>query len=283
MKVFAEKNGITPEQATQQFKIHYDGYRFAEYGENIYNPFSVVSAFDAMRFSNYWFSSGTSYYLVKEMEQSNFDFHSLEGITMTESELMGVRVSDDNIVALLYQAGYLTIKNYDPEGQRYKLGFPNKEVSAGFFNELLNITLHNIPQTSFSAVKFYGAAMDGNPEEMMSLLKLVLSNFTYHQIDAKAPEKHFNNLLYILTTAIGLAVESEVSTAAGRIDMVIKTRRFIYVMEFKVNSYPKRAMAQINEMGYADKYYGDPRTLFKIGANFSRKTRNLTGWLIEKV
>ena len=282
MAVFAQQNGISPEETAQQFKLHYDGYRFASTGENIYNPFSVVNAFANMRFGNYWFSSGTSYHLVKEMEQSNFNFQSLEGITMTESELMGVRVSADNIVALLYQAGYLTIKDYNPESQTYQLGFPNKEVSAGFFNELLCITTSNIPQTQFSAAKFYTAATGGNPEEMMSLLKLALSKFSYHQIDAKAPEKHFNTLLMILNMAMGLVVESEVNTSAGRIDMVIKTRRFIYLMEFKVNSYPKRALAQINEKGYPYKYCGDPRTLYKIGANFSRKTRNLTGWIIEK-
>ncbi len=282
MEVFAERNGITPEETAQRFKLHYDGYRFAGIGENIYNPFSVVNAFVNMEFGNYWFSSGTSYHLVKEMEQSNFDFQSLEGINITKDSLMGVLVTADNIVALLYQAGYLTIKEYYPESQSYDLGFPNKEVSASFFNELLNIKLNTTPGIGFSALKFYKSAMDGKPEEMMSLLKLALSKFSYHQVDAKAPEKHFNTLLMIINMAIGLAVESEVNTSAGRIDMVIKTRRFIYLMEFKVNSYPKKAMEQINQTGYADKYCGDPRTLYKIGANFSKKTRNLTGWIIEQ-
>ena len=281
-KVFAAENDIAPDEAARQFKRYYDGYRFASSGENIYNPFSVVSAFAAMDFGMYWFASGTSYYLVKEMEKSNFDFHSLEGITINKEDLMGVRVVPDNIVALLYQAGYLTIKDYDPESFSYTLGFPNREVSSGFFKSLLSITVGEASHGLFSAAKIYDAAIKGKPEEMMEMFKYALSQYTYPQIDANATEKHFNLLMYTISMAIGLNVQSELNTARGRIDMTIQTRRYIYVMEFKINSYPKRAMAQINDMGYADKFYGDPRTLYKIGANFSRKTRNLTGWLIAQ-
>ena len=281
-KVFAERNRMTPDEASRQFKRRYDGYRFASEGENIYNPFSVVNAFAAMKFGMYWYASGTSYYLVKEMEKSNFDFQTLEGISIGETDLMGVKVSPDNIVALLYQAGYLTIKDYEPEISRYRLGFPNKEVSSGFFNNLLSVTVGEATRGKFSAFKVYEAAIDGKPEEMLELLKYALSQYTYPQLDANATEKHFNLLMYTISMAIGLNVTSEINTSRGRIDMVIQTRRYIYIIEFKVNSYPKRAMAQINEMGYADKFHGDSRTIYKIGANFSKKTRTLTGWLIEK-
>ena len=283
MKIFAERNDLTPEEAALQFKKHYDGYRFASIGEHIYNPFSVVNAFSSMRFSNYWFASGTSYYLVKEMERSDYDFASLDSVTISEDNLMGVRVSQDNIIALLYQAGYLTIKDFDPEIGVYRLGFPNKEVSSGFFNELLSITVSSRSAGKFSVAKLMEYAAAGNPQEMMELFKYALSQYTYPQIDADNTERHFNLLMYTISMAIGLKVKSEVNTARGRIDMTIETRRFVYIMEFKVNSYPKRAMAQINEMGYADRYCGDTHTIYKIGANFSKKTRNLTGWIIEKV
>ena len=283
MKVFANLNGLTPEEAALQFKKHYDGYLFARVGENIYNPFSVINALDAMAFSNYWFASGTSYYLVKEMERSDYDFASLDSVTISEDDLMGIRVSQDNIIALLYQAGYLTIKDANPRIRRYRLGFPNKEVSSGFFNDLLKITVERHSQGKFSAIKVLECADEGRPEEMMELFKYALSQYTYPQIDADNTERHFNLLMYTISMAIGLDVKSEVNTARGRIDMTIETHDFIYIMEFKVNSYPKRAMAQINEMGYADRYCGDSRTIYKIGANFSKKTRNLTGWIIEKM
>ena len=282
MKIFAERNALTPDEAAMQFKKHYDGYRFAYNGEHIYNPFSVVSAFSSMRFRNYWFASGTSYYLVKEMEQSDYDFASLDSVTVSEDDLMGVQVSQDNIVALLYQAGYLTIKDYNPRIRRYRLGFPNKEVSSGFFNDLLKITFERHAYKGFSVMKILDYADEGRPDEMMKLFKYALSQYTYPQIDAENTERHFNLLMYTISMAIGLDVKSEVNTARGRIDMTIEAHDFVYIMEFKVNSYPKRAMAQINEMGYADRYYGDARTIYKIGANFSKKTRNLTGWIIEK-
>ena len=280
MQVFAERNGLTPEGAAESFRKYYDGYRFASVGENIYNPFSTLSAFNRMRFGSYWFASGTSYYLVKEMERSNFDFEELEGATVTEADLMGVRVSPDNIKALLYQAGYLTIKGYNPESDIYTLGFPNREVSSGFFNNLLAVTVRpsNRP---FSSADIYGAAIDGKAEEMMQMFRYVLTQYNYHQVDADATEKFFNTVMYTISMSIGLQTKSEINTARGRIDMTIETRRFIYIIEFKVNSYPKRAMAQINEMGYADRYAGDPRTIIKIGANFSKTKRNLTGWIIE--
>ena len=281
MKIFAEKNGLSISEVAKQFKIHYDGYRFAAEGENIYNPFSVINAFSAMRFGNYWFASGTSLYLVREMERSNYDFQSLENEIVSEDDLMGTRLTPDNIIALLYQAGYLTIKGYEQEGCLYKLGFPNKEVSSGFFNNLLSVTVGEVSTNRFSASKVYSAAINGQPEEMMKLFKYALSQYTYPQIDANSTEKHFNLLMYTISMAIGLNVRSEINTSRGRIDMTIETRRFIYIMEFKINSYPKRALAQINDMGYADKYIGDHRTIFKIGANFSKKTRNLTGWIIQ--
>ena len=132
MQVFAARNNMTPEQAAVEFKKHYDGYRFAAVGENIYNPFSVICAFSKMEFNNYWYQSGTSYYLIKEMERSHFNFNNLEGVSVSRDDLMGTRVSAHNIIALLYQAGYLTIKDYEPESKTYILGFPNKEVSSGF-------------------------------------------------------------------------------------------------------------------------------------------------------
>lgn len=281
MAEFGYKNGITTDAAAAEFKSHYDGYLFASQGENIYNPFSVMKAFSAMKFGNYWFQSGTSYYLVKEMERSNYDFQSLEGTKIKENDLAGTRVSDDNIVALLFQAGYLTIKDYTPEGQRYTLGFPNKEVSSGFFQNLLEAIMAEQPSSTFSSSKLIDCVLDGNPEGLMHLIKVALAQYNYEQLDAPATEKHFVLLVYTLCMAIGLDVKSEMHTARGRIDLAISSRRFIYIIEFKVNSYPKRALNQINERGYADKFIGDTRRLFKIGANFSTKTRTLTGWIIE--
>lgn len=135
MKIFAELNGMTPEAVRDSFRHYYDGYRFAREGENIYNPYSVVLAFQGMHFSNYWFASGTPNHMVRAIARQNFDFTHLEGRKATSYQLMGAPTTDGNPLGLLYQSGYLTIKDYNDDV--YTLGFPNKEVESGFFDAVL--------------------------------------------------------------------------------------------------------------------------------------------------
>lgn len=132
MKMFALKNNLTPEEASREFRTHYDGYRFASEGENIYNPFSSILAFRNMKFGNYWFASGTSDHLIKELRHNHYDFDKMEGVRMSEDSLMSEPSIEKTPTALLYQAGYLTIKDF--KYGAYILGFPNKEVSSSFYN-----------------------------------------------------------------------------------------------------------------------------------------------------
>ncbi len=276
--VFAQRNGMTPEDVKKEIKFRYDGYRFAKQGENIYNPFSTLNAFAKMEFGDYWFQSGTSRYLVEELQRNHYDFSNLDGVTADEYELSGTPEVTDNPVGLLYQSGYLTIKDY--EYGTYILGFPNREVSSGFYHELLRIIL---PQNGdrFSALSLYRFANLGQPEKLMQQLQLGLSKFNCMQIQKPEYEYQFKTMLHAIVMASGLDVESDVLTPAGRIDMVFRTCRFIYLIEFKIDSTPEAALQQIDSKDYPFKYYGDPRPIFKIGANFSTELRKLTGWIIE--
>lgn len=137
LAVFGGLNGMTPEATAAKFKFYYDGYRFASRGENIYNPYSVINAFCDMRFKEYWFETGTPNHLIKSLLHNEFDFDNLEGRRATETELLGAPYNDTNPIGLLYQTGYLTIKDYDDD--RYILGFPNQEVKSGFFRDLLSV------------------------------------------------------------------------------------------------------------------------------------------------
>lgn len=283
MERFAAKQGGSVADVARQFKINYDGYHFASEGENIYNPYSVLNAFRAMQFGSYWYQSGTSMYLVREMSRSNYDFRSLDRVSIGRESLMGTSMNENNIVALLYQSGYLTIKGYDAASDTFELGFPNKEVSSGFFNNLLETFISREQYMSnFSASLVRRKANTGDAEGLMQLLKTGLSRYNYEQLDAPSTEKHFVLMLFALSQAIGLNCESEVKTYRGRIDFVILCERYVYIIEFKVNSYPKRALDQINKLDYAGKYYGDSRKIIKIGANFSTKNRTITGWVIEE-
>lgn len=276
--VFAQRNCMTPEDAKKEIKLQYDGYRFASEGENIYNPFSTLNAFANMRFGSYWFQSGTSRYLVEELQQNHYDFSNLDGVEASEYELSGAPEVTDNPVGLLYQSGYLTIKDY--EYGTYILGFPNHEVSSGFYNELLKIIL---PQDSdrFNALSLYRYANLGEPEKLMQQLQLGLSKFNCMQIQKPEYEYQFKTMLHAIVMASGLDVESEVLTPAGRIDMVVRTLHYIYLIEFKIDSTPEAALRQIDSKDYPFKYYGDPRPIYKIGANFSTELRRLTGWIIS--
>lgn len=278
MKVFAEKNSMTAEAASQEFRLHYDGYRFASEGENIYNPFSTIQAFNKMSFGNYWFTSGTSKHLVEELQHNHYDFEELKDMEVTADEIMREPSVGEAPTALLYQAGYLTIKGYD-EGF-YTLGFPNKEVSAGFNNDLLKLL---VPYSvgKFSAMHLTKYAKNGDAESIMNMLQIGLSQFNSMEIQKPELEYHIRTLLKTLLMAAGLNVEGEVLTPAGRIDMVMKTKQYIYLFEIKMNSTAKKALAQIDEKDYPFHYYDDPRPIIKIGTSYSTRYRRLTGWLIS--
>ena len=277
MKLFAAKNGITPDEASKEFKLHYDGYRFAAEGENIYNPFSTIQAFSNMRFSNYWFTSGTSDHLIRELKQRNFNFDKLEGARLSEISMMSEPTIERTPITLLYQAGYLTIKGY--KHGMYELGFPNKEVSSSFYSVLLKY-LVPVQDEQFSALLLSAYAQEGDVENMMEMLQIGLSHFNNMEMQKPEYEFHFKVILKALLMAAALSVKGEVLTPAGRIDMVLETKQTIYLFEFKLDSAPEVALKQIDDKDYPFHYYGDPRPLVKIGANFSTELRRLTGWVV---
>ena len=277
MKLFADRNGMTPEEASREFKIHYDGYRFAAEGENIYNPFSTIQAFANMRFGNYWFTSGTSDHLIKELQHNHYNFEKIEGVRLSELSLMSEPSIERTPNALLYQAGYLTIKDF--KYGMYTLGFPNKEVSSSFYNVLLRY-LVPVQEEQFSAMLLSAYAQEGDVESMMEMLQIGLSHFNHMEMQKPEYEYHFKVILKALLMAASLSVKGEVSTPAGRIDMVLTTKQTIYLFEFKLNSTPEIALQQIDDKDYPFRYYGDPRPIVKIGANFSTDLRRLTGWAV---
>ena len=278
MEVFAERNGLTPEEAAGQFRLHYDGYRFASRGENIYNPFSTLLAFSKMEFGNYWFASGTSRHLVEDLKRKNYRFDNIDGIKATADQLMREPIVSTNPTALLYQAGYLTIKDY--KSGFYYLGFPNKEVQAGFYDELLQL-LVPVSDTEFSAQLLALYAEEGDAESIMNMLQTGLSKFNNMEMQKVELEYHLKVILKSLLMAAGLRVEGEILAPAGRIDMAMKTREYIYLFEFKINSTAKKALAQIDDKDYPFHYHGDPRQIIKIGASYSTRYRRLTSCIVS--
>ncbi len=285
IRAFAEKRNLTQEWTWDEFKVLYDGYRFASEGENIYNPFSVLNAFDAKRFGAYWYESGSPSYLIKLIERYQFRLSNLEGERRTSKQLSDISDVSRDIVPLLYQSGYLTIKGYDdPSGRslggEYILGFPNREVTESFWESLSNHFFRGYGEPStFNSRSFLEDVRHGRVEAFMERLRSLFAD-TNSEPEADK-EIHFQNMMAIACKMLGLDVHTEIHSSRGRCDMQIATSGYVYIFEFKVDGSAEEALRQIGEKGYAERYGSDPRTVYLIGANFSTETRTLTDWRIE--
>ncbi|MDE6577065.1 MAG: ATP-binding protein [Muribaculaceae bacterium] len=280
---FASKHKLSAQEVWIAFRREYDGYRFAREGEFIYNPYSVLKAFRFKELGHYWFVSGSASFLVNLVKRHCFLLGDLEGAKRKAAELSDISSIGNDFVPLLYQGGYLTLKGYDPHTKEYTLGFPNHEVSEGFWESLAReFFIDRIGNNCFSTVKFLDELYDGKPDAFMKRLKALFAD-TESQSESNK-EIHFQNMMAISCKMLGLTVHTEIRSSAGRCDMIIETLRYIYIFEFKVDGSAEEALAQIIKKDYAGRYGIDCRQIFLIGANFSTTTRTLTTpWLIESL
>ncbi|MDE5882454.1 MAG: ATP-binding protein [Muribaculaceae bacterium] len=278
---FAQTNSMTEDKVWEIFKKEYDGYHFAFPGEFIYNPFSVLTAFDNEIPGQYWFDSGSPSFLIKLVKNRNYLLGNLEGARRDARKLNDIETIKHDLIPLLYQAGYLTLLSYDTNAKEYILGFPNREVYEGFWGSLAGYFFRNpYGESSFDINKFLDNIYRGQPDKFMIRLRALFADTESDHEPNK--EIHFQTMMAIACKMMGLHVATEIHSAMGRCDMTIETTRFIYIFEFKVNSTPEIAMAQIINKGYATRFAADTRTIFLIGANFSTHTRTLTQpWLIQ--
>ena len=276
-----EKNGMTEQETKTELKKTYDGYHFVEDSDDIYNPFSLLNTFAKMKFGNYWFKTGTPTFLVELLKHSRYDLHRLTEEVASADSLGGIDTMYSNPVPILYQSGYLTIKGYDKEFQAYYLGFPNKEVEEGFTKFLLPRYAHlETGNSSFEIMNFVKDVRQGNAEAFLKRLQSFFADSPYEL--ARDLELHYQNVLFIVFKLLGFYTQAEYHTSNGRIDMVVKTDKYIYVMEFKLGGTAEEALQQINDKHYAQPFVTDSRKLYKIGVNFSKKTRGIEEWIVEE-
>ncbi|MDE5794413.1 MAG: ATP-binding protein [Muribaculaceae bacterium] len=278
----AEKRKITYDEACRLLKNHYDGYRFTEEGSDIYNPWSVLNAMQDRSISNYWGRSGKATIIAEALKNVDADLEEILSSVVSRHTLEGLDLKSANPVALLYQTGYITIKDYDFESDYVTLGVPNLEVRQSLFDDLLPYYVKTRRGTADLVV--HNIIMDlrtGKPEKFVKNLDIFLAGIPYEM--KMEDENNFHNALFILLTLIGVEVETEVHTSDGRIDLVVKTPKFIYIIELKFDGSAEEAMTQIGQKQYALPYANDPRRLFKIGLNFSSRTRHLDAPRIEEI
>jgi len=279
VQALADKNGISCDEMLSRLRQKYDGYHFSRDSVGVYNPFSLLNAMNKQSLEDFWFETGTPTFLVKKLNETDYDLNDLAREERTADVLNSIDSIEVNPIPLLYQSGYLTIKGYDERFKMYRLGFPNEEVENGFVNFLVPYySPAKGSQSSFFIQKFVKEVERGDVDGFLSRLQTLYEDNSY-QVQGKK-ELYFQNTMYVVFKLLGFYVDVEKTTSRGRIDMIIKTQDYIYVVEIKLDSTPEEALKQIEEKGYAAPYANDPRQLYKIGINFSSDIRGIDRWLV---
>ena len=293
----ANFNKLTFDECLALLKKNYDGYHFSERMTDMYNPFSILSVLSSLTFRFFWFSTGTPTFLVKRLAsiRNEFDFKRLtDGVSTSVSEITDYRPDNTNIVPLLYQSGYLTIKAYNARRWSFTLAYPNEEVKYGMLNSLAPEITHNSnPKNLLNDMQ---DALDAKDiDSMMLILKSVYASLPYikpvyredmdeedqQDVLNKYIERDFQNVIYIFFLLMGQPTYSEVQNNLGRADCIVETDNYVYLFEFKVESTAEEALAQIKTHEYATRYAADRRELICVGVNFGRCKRNITEWKVE--
>ena len=276
----AEESECTFDEMVGKLRNMYDGYRFTQVKTLVYNPFSLLTAFKRKKLGQFWFETGTPKYLVELLQSNNYLLNNLEGTTSDESSLSAFNPdSGEGPIPVMYQSGYLTIKQYDDYD--IILGFPNNEVRQGFAEYILPFYVDKPGAvSSFGYRVFMREIRQGQPEDFMRRLQALTADISY-EIQVSC-ENDFQNLLFIVFSLASIKPTVERRTSDGRIDMVVETANYVYVMEYKFDGTAREAMDQINSKRYSLPWTADHRPVIKIGANFSTTERRLTEYLIEE-
>lgn len=277
IKTLAEEKGWTSEKLLAQIKNWYNGYSWN--GQQfLYNPYSILAFFDFGEFKNYWFETGTPDFLLRLMKGQNII--KVNQLHVDNSIFSAYNISQPGAIPILFQTGYLTVKERK-EDDIYVLDYPNLEVRDSMMRFLIGELGHT--QNSFSRpmiLQVRDACENKDLEHLIRLIKSIFKNIP-NQIFQAEGEFYYHSLIYLVFFYLGDFIESEVNTNDGRLDAVVKTKNYIYVLEFKLNENAQTALNQIKEKGYAEKYYGDSREKILIGINFNSKLKTVEDWTHE--
>ena len=278
---FAAKQETDFEGMMQILKDNYDGYHFSKNCPDIYNPFSLINALDHEEILHRWFESGTPTFLLEQISRTDEDLKSLLSPVVSARTLSNTSITDTNLINILYQTGYLTIKDYNREDDEYTLGLPNREVATGVYENLLPFyTGKDVIANDNVLRKLRKQAVKGDADGFIRTLQSFMAGIPQHLSEGKH-EIYYENNLYLILRLLGFDIRTEEETSDGRIDATLKTRQFIYVIELKLNGSAEQAMEQIRRKHYDRPFEFDGRTIIRIGVNFSKETRTIDRWIIE--
>lgn len=282
----SQRYRCSAEEMKELLKQQYDGYHFSENLLNIYNPFSLLNAFNKGKLSDYWYATGTPSYLEKLLRHNHEQINELTGKYYDPSMFVDYKADVEKPLPMIYQSGYLTIKDCDLRHNRYLLDFPNNEVRKGFLTMIANSYLK--PKLGSVSSWIYDAIFqleEGRTAEFRDSLTAFLSSIPYDSYGSlktlEATEKHFQYTFYLLLRLVGeggCQILNERVQAMGRVDCIMEMKDYVYIFEFKLDGSASEALRQIESKGYAKPYLSDGRKVICIGVNFSSETRTIAEW-----
>ena len=289
IRLLAEDYGCTAEEMHTKLKERYDGYHFSECSEEVYNPYSLLKSFANKKLENYWFDTGTPSFLIQQMRRFGTDITQMEALEVPQSAFDRPTEAMTTALPLLYQSGYLTIKDYDREALLYTLSIPNLEVRVGYADGLLPtfIGIEGSDVQAGFALRFWRALKKGDVDLAMREMQAYLAGVPYVEgfkkklADAATTEGFYEYTLYLIFSMLNVYARTQVKCSKGRADIVVWMADAIYVMELKVNGTAQEALQQINEKGYARPYATDGRRIVKVGIRFTPEKMTVENWGIE--
>ena len=271
--------GLTWKECLEMMRRRYDGYHFEESAPGMFNPFSVLNTFAELKFGSYWFETGTPTYLVQLLQKYDYNLEEMSRVECDSDTLNSIDSESSNPIPVIYQSGYLTIRDYDPQFRTYTLGFPNEEVEEGFTKFLM--PFYTCPKDRlqpFNITNFVRDVESGETERFLTRLRSLFSDTPYELIQNL--ENHYRNVVWLLFKLMGFYTQAEYRTSQGRIDLVVCTPKYCYVMEFKLDGTADEALAQIQDRNYALPFAIGNQRIVRIGINFDSATRNIDKTLI---
>ena len=288
IQALADEQELDYQQVLANLKQWYDGYLFHPAGEGMYNPYSVLSALVKKEIKSYWFSTGTPTFLVNNLKEAHYYIPDLDGnVELNESGLETYRAVAENALPILFQSGYLTIKEYISDVRLYRLGFPNDEVRYGFLENLLP-AYSAVPFTQGGVwiARFVQDIREGKVDSFMERMQSLIAGIPYDNFteeNLKLREQNYQAAVYLIFALMGQFVQTEVHCATGRADCVVTTADSVYLFEFKLtgNGSAEDALNQIKKKHYTEKYRMDGKKIVLIGSSFDEEKRTVKEWKVE--
>jgi hypothetical protein len=274
----AEDNNETYDEACAHLKQRYDGYHFTRKSADIYNPYSIINVLKKKVYDDYWYSSGTPSFLIEMLKEQDIIPTILEGSQAVANDFDTPVDTLTDLIPVLYQSGYLTIKGY--EDGIYTLGYPNEEVRLGFVRSLApSVTGRTERENSVNIIAMKKALDVGDVDACMRQMRSFIASIPYEKKSDN--ESRAEIIFYMIFTLLGQFAQTQVPTAIGRADVVVKNKKYIYLFEIKVHGTADDGLAQIERQHYTVPYETDTRQVIRIGVQYDVRTRGITEWKTE--